>query len=274
MFKKNNNHLIVKSILACSLAFSSLANATIVEFITSQGNIQVNLFDQTTPKTVDNFLQYIDENHYTNSVIHRVAPNFVVQGGGFKFSGNWPLTPLTPNASVINEPIYSNVKGTIAMAKRGGNINSATNQWFFNLQDNNDPKNSQNLDVQNGGFTAFGQIVGDESLKTLEKIANLKLCDIPKLGNIQAFDGLPMVNYSAEECASQSLPGLENFVVIEQITIIDSSEVTDADLTPLKNTLINAKPAPTPSESSGGSLGWLALIALGLATARQRLFRK
>ena len=76
------------------ISFSSIVNATIVEFQTSQGNFQVNLFDQTTPKTVDNFLQYIDEQHYINSVVHRGSPSFVVQGGCFTFEGNWPLTPI------------------------------------------------------------------------------------------------------------------------------------------------------------------------------------
>jgi peptidyl-prolyl cis-trans isomerase A (cyclophilin A) len=258
MSKKNN--LIFKSLLACSLAFSSVSDATIVEFVTSQGNIQVNLFDQTTPKTVDNFLQYIDESHYNDSVIHRVEPGFVVQGGGFEFSGNWPLTELTPHASIINEPIYSNVKGTIAMAKRGNDENSATNQWFFNLKDN-----SQNLDVQNGGFTVFGQVIS--GMDVIEKIAQLSLC------NNDNLSGIPIVKESTQTCADLVAPGIENFVVIENITIIDSSEATDANLTPAKNTLINANP-PAPEESSGGSLGWLALLTIGLSASYRRRVKK
>jgi len=127
---------MLKKLLCTTLLFVSLTplvEATIVEFQTSQGNFQVNLFDQTTPKTVENFLQYIDEQHYTNSVVHRVSPDFVVQGGGFTFEGLWPLARIATNAAVINEPIYSNVKGTIAMAKSRNSPNSATDQWFFNL---------------------------------------------------------------------------------------------------------------------------------------------
>ena len=75
-------------------SLTSAAQATIVEFQTSQGIIQVNLFDQTTPKTVANFLKYIDEEHYTNSLVHRVSTGFVVQGGGYTFEGAWPLTRL------------------------------------------------------------------------------------------------------------------------------------------------------------------------------------
>jgi len=237
------------------LSTTSLAYATIVEFQTSQGSFQVNLFDQTTPKTVDNFLQYIDEQHYTNSVIHRVSPGFVVQGGGFTFEGAWPLTRIDTNAAVVNEPIYSNVKGTIAMAKVGGNPNSATDQWFFNLANN-----AGNLDLQNGGFTVFGQVIGD-GMTVVEQIAGLSLCQ-----------DIPMVDYSSQNCTDSTTPGIENFVVINQIIIIDSSEVTDADLTPVKNTLIiEANTPEQKSSGGGGSFTWLSVFILTLLSIRKIL---
>lgn len=235
---------MLKKILCTFILFASLTslvNATIVEFQTSQGSIKVNLFDQTTPKTVANFLQYIDEQHYTNSVIHRVSSGFVVQGGGFTFEGTWPLTRIETSPSIINEPVYSNVKGTIAMAKLGSEPNSATDQWFFNLADND-----SNLDLQNGGFTVFGQIVGD-GMTVVEKIANLALCQ-----------DIPMTEYSSQNCSEQTTPGIENFVVINQIDILDSSEVTDADLNPVKNTLLT----PDNGDSSGGSFAWFTLLCL------------
>ncbi|MBL4763922.1 MAG: peptidylprolyl isomerase [Colwellia sp.] len=245
------------SLVAISLlGFSSSSNATIVEFQTSQGPIKVNLFDQTTPKTVENFLNYIDEQHYTNSVVHRVSADFVVQGGGFSFEGDWPLTRIETNAAVVNEPVYSNVKGTIAMAKLGGNANSATDQWFFNLANN-----AGNLDVQNGGFTVFGQVIGD-GMTVIDKITALGLCTN---GNLQ---GIPMTDYSSQNCTDQTTPGIENFVVITQIDIIDSSEVTDADLTPAKNTLINQE---TPKESSGGgTMAFLSVLLLTLFNIRKK----
>ncbi len=274
--KKNAQKLCaLASLITASFCLSNVANATIVEFRTSQGNFQVNLFDQTTPKTVSNFLTYVDSAHYTNSVVHRVVTDFVVQGGGYTFEGAWPLTALNANAAVKNEAIYSNRRGTIAMAKNGGDINSATNQWFFNLNDNSD-----NLDRQNGGFTVFGQVIGD-GMQVVDKIAALKLCNSVNL------QGIPMIINESQTCADISVPGPENFVVIENIIIIDSSEVTDSNLTPLLTKFPDSdgdgvkdiddafpsdpnKYLPDIEEDSGGSITWLSLIMLGLASARKR----
>jgi cyclophilin family peptidyl-prolyl cis-trans isomerase len=144
----------------------------------------IELFDDR-PLTRDNFLQYVNGGHYNSSLIHRLArPDgvpFVLQGGGFYPSfqsedpplnsslnpaatvdlDNNPSTPLptVPN-EFGNQPPRSNVKGTLAMAKQPGNPDSATSQFFFNLNDNRGtPPNG--LDYQNGGFTVFAQVVGD-----------------------------------------------------------------------------------------------------------------
>ena len=250
------NKILIATIFL--LSFNSSVNATIVEFQTSEGNIQVNLFDQTTPKTVENFLKYINEQHYTASVIHRVAPDFVVQGGGFTFEGDWPLTRIEANAAIVNEPVYSNVKGTIAMAKLAGNPDSATDQWFFNLTDN-----ASNLDLQNEGFTVFGQVIGD-GMTVVENIAALTLCQ-----------DIPMIDYSSQNCSEQSTPGIENFVVINQVIIIDSSEVTDADLTPVKNTLLTTEEEQEETESSsgGGAFVWLTVLCLLPLSIRKLIFK-
>jgi len=273
--KKTSKLFALIGIATASLGFISAANATIVEFQTSQGSFQVNLFDTTTPETVKNFLTYVDSEHYTNSVVHRVVADFIVQGGGYEFSGEWPLTPLVANTSVKNEPVYSNVKGTIAMAKQGGNVNSATNQWFFNLENNSD-----NLDRQNGGFTAFGQVIGDGML-IVEKISNLTLC------NSGGLEGIPMAIDNGQTCADMTAPGMDNFVVIEKITIVDSSTVTDADLNPLITKFPDSdgdgvkdiddafpsdpnKSVPDAEKDSGGSITWLSLAMLTLISIRRR----
>ena len=283
--KKNIKNLFaIASIATVSLGLANSANATIVEIKTSLSDesIEVNLFDTTTPETVKNFLNYIDNEHYTNSVVHRVSPNFVVQAGGFEFSGTWPLTPLVPNAPVVNEAIYSNVKGTIAMAKKGNDINSATNQWFFNLKDNNDTSDANNLDRQNGGFTVFGQVI--EGMDIVEKIVLIQ-----NLCTNEGLTGIPMLMEAGQTCLDMGTPGVENFVVIEQITIIDSSEVTDDDLNPLLSKYPDSdgdgvkdiddafpsdpnKTVPD-AEDSGGSMTWFAVAMLGLLAVRKRFLK-
>jgi peptidyl-prolyl cis-trans isomerase A (cyclophilin A) len=126
------------------------------------GNIDVALYDTLTPKTVANFLAYINAGYYGNDIIHRSVPGFVIQGGGYDISiinGNATVSSVPAFAPVQNEFAgsgLSNVAGTIAMAEVGSDPNSATNEWFINVADN-----SQNLNFQNGGFTVFGKIVGN-----------------------------------------------------------------------------------------------------------------
>ncbi len=253
---KMNLTPIINALAAATLALSSaLSYATIVEFQTSHGNIQVNLYDESTPNTVTNFLTYVNENDYIDTVIHRVEPNFVVQGGGFTFNGDFPLDAIATRPAVINEPKWSNVKGTIAMAKVANSPNSATNQWFFNLSDN-----STNLDVQNQGFTVFGQVI-DEGMEVLSEIENVPLCS-----------NVPIENYSVEQCANGDIPAYEDFVTIYNIVIIDSNANTDANLDKVPNTLVNVPTTPdTDSGGGGGSMFWLTMLAIFISSAR--LFR-
>jgi cyclophilin family peptidyl-prolyl cis-trans isomerase len=150
---------------------------TMAQLDTSSGPIDFELFDSSTPQTVSNFLDYIDSGAYTDSVFHRLAfttdPTgvpFVLQGGGYTFQSTPTpeLVQIPVGPTVQNEFKASNVQGTIAMAKVGSDPNSATDQFFFNLGNN-----SSNLDNQNGGFTVFGQILGNVSQQTLTTLTNL-----------------------------------------------------------------------------------------------------
>lgn len=247
--KKLWQGIALSGLMAASLS----TQATIVTMETSQGNITINLFDETTPKTVDNFLTYVNAGDYNQSVIHRSVSGFITQGGGFTYDGD-KLVDIAVNDAVVNEPVYSNVKGTIAMAKKGGQPDSATIQWFFNLSDN-----AANLDVQNGGFTVFGQVI--EGMDVVEKIAGLKLCNIA-LGS----GSTPAPLDNVDNCSDAI--GFENFVSIANIDITDASENTSENLNPVKNTLIN-KP---PSSSSGGAFGLFSMLALGLVWLRRQRF--
>lgn len=152
--------LTLPAVLLFWVSSSSLAQAQPYAcFETSLGNFCVELFDDVAPQTVNNFLTYVNGGDYDNTFIHRSVPGFVVQGGGFFYSSTQGAVAVPADAPVVNEFNRSNVRGTIAMAKLGGNPNSATNEWFFNLVDNGGLP--AQLDTQNGGFTAFGRVVGN-----------------------------------------------------------------------------------------------------------------
>ena len=136
---------------------------TLAQFRTAFGDIEVELYDQDKPVTVQNFMRYIESGRYQDVFAHRLVPGFVVQGGGFTITNR-----STPNATVLSVPTYptitnefgvgrrfSNVYGTIAMAKLGGNTNSASSQWYINLANNSflDAPDTNNL------FVVFGHVV-------------------------------------------------------------------------------------------------------------------
>ena len=189
--------------LSVAILASGPAFATNVIMQTPFGEVEIELFDEETPETVANFLNYVNDGAYANSFIHRSVPGFVEQGGGFTFVDGAAVR-IPANSPVINEPGISNLRGTIAMAKLGGDPNSATSQWFFNLKDN-----SANLDNSNGGFTVFGQVIGN-GMDIIDQIAALQvwnaggslgelpLIDYPGSGAITE-DHLVMIDFGVEE---------------------------------------------------------------------------
>ena len=113
----NRRSLLLAALITVMGILPKNSDATIVEFQTVMGTFEVNLYDNATPATVANFLTYLNSGAYTNAVYHRSVPGFVVQGGGFAYNGALPLDVIPANPSVSNEPVYSNVRGTISMAK-------------------------------------------------------------------------------------------------------------------------------------------------------------
>lgn len=176
--------LVVLFAVVATLASTHSADATIVRYDTTLGTIDARLYHTATPLSAANFLNYANSGRYDGTFIHRSVPGFIVQGGGYSMdaSGIFNATPVTSDPPVLNEPGISNLRGTIAMAKLGGDPNSATNEWFFNLNDN-----SANLDFQNGGFTVFGRVVGSgmtvvDSIAALDRVnAGGAFSDLPVL---------------------------------------------------------------------------------------------
>lgn len=254
VMSKQIKQFFITTAMATIASFTHTANATIVQIQTSYGHIEVNLFDETTPKTVENFLSYINDNAYDDTIVHRSISGFISQSGGYYFNEEDNLLEVTEKPTVINEPVYSNVCGTIAMAKLGGDPNSATSQWFINLADN-----STNLDNQNGGFTVFGQVT-QSGMAVMDIIASL-----PTKNFGGAFTNTPVEDTSAGDTR-------ENTVIIDSIVItdtnIDSALAVDLSTSTCSNNQINT----TSSSSGTGHLGylWISLLTLlGLTRARK-----
>ena len=241
----------IASVLFVALFTATPSNATIVEFQTSLGNFQVNLYDETTPASVANFLNYLNNGAYTNSIVHRSVPGFVIQGGGFAFDGTTPIIDIPANAPVTNEPTYSNLRGTIAMAKIGGNPDSATNQWFFNLADN-----SASLDPQNGGFTVFGEVI-DSGMDIVDAIAAL-----PRFNFNAPLNELPLQNFTNDNFNNGDTPDATQYIIVSGVIVFDSTADSAANLNPALNTLINSGGSTPPPAGGGGGGGAFDLLLL------------
>jgi len=170
---------IIISLLACPL----LQGATLVRFTTNLGTLDVELFDESMPVTVANFLNYVDSGRYNWSFIHRSTtynPNTIqiVQGGGFFFQTANSISAIVADPPIILEPSGSNLRGTLAMA-RTNDPNSATSQWFFNSADNTQ------LD---SNYAVFGRVTSAQGLAVLDAFASVQVYDASAL-----FSELPLI---------------------------------------------------------------------------------
>ncbi len=169
---------ISAQIVALSLALSASAQAnTLVRISTTFGDFTLELFDDVAPVTVQNFLNYVNRGDFNGSYFHRLSPNFVLQGGGYRFQPFVGPVAIKTDPPIVNEFKEPNVRGTIAMAKFDGDPNSATSQWFINLADN-----TANLDAQNGGFTVFGRVLGD-GMAVMDQINALSVFNLGTLNS-------------------------------------------------------------------------------------------
>ncbi len=139
-----------------------------VTFKTNHGDITLELYADKAPKTVENFLSYVKDGFYDNTIFHRVIDGFMIQGGG--------MTPdmeqKDTKAPIENEANngVANEAGTIAMA-RTNDPHSATAQFFINVKDN-DFLNFSSESMNGWGYCAFGKVT--EGMDVVEKIKNVK----------------------------------------------------------------------------------------------------
>ena len=135
-----------------------------IKLTTNHGVIMLDLNAEKAPKTVANFLAYVEAGHYDNTVFHRVIKNFMIQGGGFE--PNMKQKPC--KAPIENEAANGlrNKRGSIAMA-RTGDPHSATAQFFINVVDN-DFLDFKAPSGQGWGYCVFGEV--SEGIDVVDKI--------------------------------------------------------------------------------------------------------
>lgn len=145
-----------------------------VKLVSSLGDIVIELDRAKAPRTVENFLSYVKSGHYDGTVFHRVIDGFMIQGGGFAVDGGGIVEKATKDP-IPNEGKngLKNQRGTIAMA-RTGDPNSATAQFFINVNDN------QGLNYPNPdghGYAVFGKVV--EGMEVVDKIKAVQTATKP-----------------------------------------------------------------------------------------------
>jgi cyclophilin family peptidyl-prolyl cis-trans isomerase len=165
---------------------TGLATGTrVTELVTPLGSICFELLDADAPAHTENFLYYVENGLVADSFFHRSVTNFIIQGASYRI-GQDRLPEDVPKRGVVvpNEPCTrdiaaappnqatmicsqrGNERGTVALAKSGGDVNSGSNSWFINLADNR-----VNLDNQNGGFTVFARVF--QGMNVVDAIAAL-----------------------------------------------------------------------------------------------------
>ena len=161
-----------------------------IKLTTNHGVIGLELNAEKAPKTVANFLAYVEAGHYNNTVFHRVIKNFMIQGGGMEPG----MKQKTCNAPVENEAGngLKNKRGTVAMA-RTNDPHSATAQFFINTVDN-DFLDFKAPSGQGWGYCVFGEVV--EGLDVVDKIRAVKT------GNKGGHGDVPVVDVVIEKAVA------------------------------------------------------------------------
>jgi peptidyl-prolyl cis-trans isomerase B (cyclophilin B) len=172
--------LIVGIVMATTACAESKPGNPRVALETSMGTIVLELDGEKAPKTVANFLAYVDAEHYTDTIFHRVIKAFMIQGGNFTAE----MTPKATKPPVQNEADngLKNLRGTIAMA-RTNDPHSASSQFFINAKDNGFLDHTAK-DTRGWGYCVFGKVV--EGMDVVEKI------EATATGTVKRFKDVPL----------------------------------------------------------------------------------
>ena len=160
-----------------------------IKMQTSLGDITIETYPDAAPKTVENFIKYVEDGFYDGLIFHRVISGFMLQGGGFEES----MKQRDTRAQIENEADngLKNLVGTLSMA-RTSDPHSATGQFFVNLVDNafldHTGKNPQGW-----GYAVFGKVV--EGLDVVEKIGAVST------GNVAGYSDVPIEPVTIEKAS-------------------------------------------------------------------------
>lgn len=164
-----------------------------IKLQTNMGDITLSLDTEKAPKTCANFLEYVNNGFYDNTIFHRVIDGFMVQGGGF--TANMQQKPTSKTIQNEADNGLSNKRGTIAMA-RTNDPHSATAQFFINVSDNAF-LNHRAKTPDAWGYCVFGEVV--EGLDVLDKIKAVK---------------------TSSRAGHQDVP--VNDIVLEKVSVVDN----------------------------------------------------
>jgi peptidyl-prolyl cis-trans isomerase A (cyclophilin A) len=145
------------------------AGNPVVLVSTSAGDITIELYKDRAPVSVENFLQYVAEGFYADTIFHRVIPGFMVQGGGFT-AGMYEKATRPP---ILNEATngLKNVRGTVGMARTQA-LRSATAQFYINVSDNRGKLDHRGYSREDFGYAVFGRVL--TGMDVVDRIAAVK----------------------------------------------------------------------------------------------------
>jgi len=170
--------LIIAGLNSAPALSNTTGNATMIKMTTSLGDIEIELFPDDAPVTVQNFIDYVEDGFYDGTIFHRVIPGFVVQGGGFTSDMNQKPT----KAPIKNEADngLKNTVGALSMA-RTPDPDSATSQFFINLVDN-DFLNHTGKNPQGWGYAVFGRVI--EGMDVVTSIGDVATGQVGPYGDV------------------------------------------------------------------------------------------
>jgi len=183
--RKRGSTLILAGLCACALLIiaggavrAADAKAPVVVIQTSMGNIEVELNAEKAPKTVENFLRYVEYNFYNNTIFHRVIVGFMIQGGGITAGMQQKNTRPAIQSEAGNG--LKNDRGTIAMA-RLPDPHSATSQFFINTA-NNKSLNYTDSTQAGYGYTVFGKVI--KGMDVVDRIETVRTTIVDGMSDV------------------------------------------------------------------------------------------